>query len=190
MHVWIDIDDEKYVPLLSALISELKLKGHEVTITALNKKEIQKGIHDCDINAKVVGKIFSFLGLFKDDSNMLRAALLLDYIKDKHIHIAFSFGSTPLLYSCADKDLPIVLFLPDVEKRPHYIHFALGKCFFLTPDYVTDKKLEEMKIDPIKVRKYKVSNGIENLSSDINVIKEIVEKIEYFDRVLRHKLIA
>ena len=179
MHIWIDIDNPRPVPFLKAIINELKERGVTVTTTAQNSNPIKTALIENNLNAKVTGYIFSLFGLFLEQMNLIRTVFLLNYIKNRNIDAAFSFGSKPVLYACINRNIPLILFLDNYEQKPHHLHFALEKSFFIISENIQEQKLIEKGYDLKKIARYKGSIQKEDLNPDLKVIKEITDKIEF-----------
>lgn len=175
MHFWIDIDNSNDVPLIKALIVELKERGHAVTVTAQNSKEIKKTLEENNLNAKVIGMIFSIFGLFKEQLQLLRTAFLLDYLKQRKVDVAFSTGSKPMLYACIDQVLPIITLVKDKKYKPNEYSLALEKSFFIVSDSLHDQELIEKGFDLNKIAKY---NEKLFLNQDLKLTKDLANKIE------------
>ena len=179
MHFWIDIDNPNDVPLIKALTTELRERGHAVTITAQNSKKIKKVLEENNLNAKIIGIVFSIFGVFKHFSEMLRTAFVLDYIKQRTLNAAFSTGSKPMLYACIDQVIPIITLIKDKKYKPNKYSFALSKSFFIMPDTFHDQELIELGFDINKIKKYKALN---ELNPDLTTVKDLTNKIEYFSK--------
>lgn len=190
MNIWIDIDNPKHVVFYKAIITELKTRGHSVTITAQNSNLIKTTLKENQINAKITGSIFSFFGLLLEPLHSLRFFLLSEYIKDRKIDIAFSLGSKPMFYNCVSKNIPMILLLESLDKLPDKIYLAVEKMFFIIPEKVHDQTLIEARFDLKKVIKCKGSVKLEDYNFDPNIIKELVNKIEFCSMLLPQDLSA
>ena len=184
MHIWIDIDKKEHIPFLKAIIYELKERGHNVTITCPKSKEIIKLLENNKINARTISRIISFFGILLEPSNYIRAVLLLDYIKNRNINIAFSLGSVSQLHTILQTDIPIVLPVSNYEKRPNNLYFAYSKCFFMVPEDIPEQSLIEKGYDLKKIARYKSPIENASLENDAKFVKEIVNQIE----LLHHRI--
>lgn len=180
------MDNPKHVPFFKAVISELKERGHIVTVTCT--KSLNKISESNNINAKAIGSIVSFFGLFLEFSHFTRAMFLMDYVKIRNIDIAFSLGSKSVFYTCIQTNMPIILLLENIEKRPHRFYFVLEKGFFIIPEDVHDQTLIEKGYDLKKIAKYKGDIDLEN--SDIKSIKDIANQIEFLSGHIGNELRA
>ena len=189
MHIWIDIDKAKHIPLLKALINELKSRGHIITITAENKKEIKIALKQYQIDAKIIGSVFSIFGIFLDFSNSLRCALLMNYIKEKEsVDIVFSNGSIPLLSASFNKDLPMILLIMNIKEKFNNLHIGHTKCFFLLPDNISPDELKAAFYDTDRVFSFSSILLNSDIEQNSKFIKEITNKIEYLKEHLPAKL--
>ena len=190
MHIWLDIDNFKHIPFYKTLIAELKERGHTVTITAQNSREIKNALSQYQISAKVTGRIFSFFGMFFEQLNLIRSVLLLDYIKLRKIDIAFSLGSLPMLYTCVDADLPSILFLESYENKPHQLYLGLLKSYFILSDSFHDQLLIEHGYNSEKFRKYKGQIKKDDSNPDLKTIKEKVNQIEFLRNHIAEEVVG
>lgn len=180
MHIWIDIDKPELAPFYKSLISELESREHKVTVTAENKDIIKLALNDQNINAEYIGSSFSIFGLLEDKSTIIRSALLSDYVKEKGINLAFSFGSKVTLFTCIGLNINIVLFLDNLKEKINQIHFNLDNIFFIIPDSIPENSLTEKGFNLKKIAKFKGSIQKDAINPNPKVIKEIVSKIELF----------
>ena len=155
MQIWIDIDNEKHIPFYKALITELNKRGHQVTVTALDTKEIKAVLKEYKINAKVIGKIFSLFGLFEKFSEISRAILLKSYITPRRINLALSLGSKAMLTTCVSLDLPLVILLYNQAQKIHKYHFVFKKSYYIISDVIPEELFVKYFITPERIRKYK-----------------------------------
>lgn len=189
MHLWIDIDNYQFIPFLKELINELKERGHDITLTALNSPSIKDTLKNNSLEAKVIGNIFSFFGLFQRESALFRSALLANYIKERNVDTAFSLGSESMMYTCSNESIPTILLMDFFNQKPHPFYFLLENCTYLIPENISDKEMIEKRINLQRVAKFKGNIHIEGKNHDL-VIKELVNKIEYLSKVIPGKLIA
>lgn len=191
MHIWIDIDNPKHIPFINALTNELKNGGHWLTITAQNTSAIKKALKEYNLNVKITGFVFSIFGLFSEKLIILRTTLLKEYIANRKIDIAFSLGSIPMLYTCATNKLPLILYIDEYkENEISNLPIALENCYFIVSENVQDKNLLEKGFDLNRVRKYKGLVKKEDSNPNPILIKEIVNKIEYFSTLIPGKVEA
>ena len=179
MHIWIDIDNSKHILFAKAIITELRSRGHNVTVTAEDNDKIKKELEKNNTSASFIGAIVWFFGLFKEEIIMIRALNLKTYLKPRDIDVAFSFGSISAPYTCIDMNLPIILFLEDLEQKPNIIHFALERSFFIITENIPEQIILEKGYDLSKVGRYKGNTKKDDEKPDPKSIKEIVNKIEY-----------
>lgn len=182
MHIWIDIDNPKHTPFYKALISELKEKGHLVTVTAENTNEIKKALNEHSLDTKLIGVSFSIFGLFEESFHLFRAALISSHIKEKNIDVAFSCGSYPMLYECSSTNLPIILFIDNTEEKLHNFYFGLEKSFFMISDTIPTQSLIDKGAESNKIARYKGSIKKDDKNPDLKAIKEIASKIEFLSK--------
>ncbi len=179
MHIWIDIDNHKHVPFIKALVTELKEKGHNVTVTAEDRAEIKQAINKFSLETKLIVSTFSIFGMFEEQIIIIRAHLLSDYIKDKNITLAFSLGSRPIPRVCLELKIPIISLLEDYKQKIHWIYHTLYNSFFLISDTIPDSLMIEQGYDINLIAKYKGNSRLENLEHDIKAIKNIIDQMSY-----------
>ena len=179
MNIWLDIDNSKHIPFLKSLITELKQRGHAVTVTAENNKSIKQALGEHNLNAKVTGFTFSVFGLFEEQSYLFRTALVSDYIKKRNINIAFSLGSIPMLYECSSSNMPIILFIENTSEKIHQFYQVLEKCFLLISETIPEQLLVDKGFEVNKIIHYKGNIKKDDLNPDPKAIKEIADKIEF-----------
>ena len=180
MNIWIDIEIAEQVPFIKALSEELKSRGHTVIITTLDSKEIKKKISEHCIEATVLGKKVTFFGLFSEQADILRFTSLADHIQGFKFPIAFSLGSKPMLVTCTNLNIPIVLFLENHKDKIGWIHYALEKSYFIVQDTVTEQQILKQDINPKKIAKINQAIELKGASFSTRSIKEIASKIELF----------
>ena len=170
MHVWIDVDNPKHVPLVAQVIKELKERGHAVTLTAPRSKAIKKELEVHGLKVRFIGFVFSFFGLLLNQSNIFRTALMSDYIKIRNIDIASSLGSKTLLYLCSTSNIPMILLVENIEEKIDAFYLGYEKCFFIVHDFIHDQNLIEKGFDLNKTQKVKEMKA-----------KDVTNKIEFFN---------
>ena len=180
MKIWIDIDSPKYLPAYKAVIDELRKNGHYVLITAPKSGKLKKLLVENELIVSYVGYKFSFFGLFTEHFNLLRSAVIIDFLKDKNIDIVFSLGSKVMFYVCLDQNLPLALIQNDI--KPDKIETAFNKCFCLVPENIPEQHLIESGFDIRRVTRYKGTLNKEDISPDIKTINEIIGKIEFLSK--------
>ena len=188
MHIWIDIDRVECVAFTKAIVDELNKRGHKVTITAQNSKDIKNQLNKHNLNAKVIGFVFSMFGIFLKPLNMLRSFKLEDYIKSRNIDVSFSMGSTPMLYTCFSNKMLIILFLENKNQKVNKWHFIFDKICFIISDASFEEFLLEKGYELKYMQRYnRHSEPFCDNPSQI-LVKEIADKIEYL--ATSHNLIA
>lgn len=182
MHVWIDINNPKYIAFYKALVNELKERRHTVTVTAENTNDIKKALNEHSLDAKLIGVSFSIFGLFEESFHLFRTALVSSHIKGRNIDVAFSLGSYPMLYECSSTNLPIILFVDNVEEKIHNFYFGLEKSFFMISDSIPTQSLIDKGAESNKIARYKGSIKKDDKNPDPKAIKEIASKIEFLSK--------
>lgn len=182
MHLWIDIDNPKHVPFFKALITELKMRGHGVIVTAENSGGVKEAIKEHNIDAKVIGKVFSVFGILKEPTTLIRTVLICDYLKSRNITAAFSIGSNILIYACSNINIPLILFLGTFKHMPNKLHFGLEKCFFLVSENIPEQNLIDKGFDIKTIAKFKGNIELEDRNPDIKAINDLVSKIEFLSK--------
>lgn len=182
MHIWIDIDNHKHVPLVKALVIELKERGHEVTVTAEDKYEIKQALQQSALSAKHIGSVFSVFGFFEKQLVIIRSVLLVNHLQKKKINIAFSLGSRPMAYTCNNTSTPIILFIQDYKQKVHWIHIALNNSFFMFSDNTPDSLILEHGYALEWIVKYQGNLQLESTTHEIKTIKSIANQIEHSSR--------
>ena len=190
MHIWIDIEKIEHVPFISAVVNELKVRGHVVILTAPKSKKLSKVLENFNLTVHHIGKIISFFGLFLEFSTYMRTVIVLNYLKGRNINVAFSCGSKIMFLSCVDSGLPAILFVEDYKNRACKDFFLLKYGFFILPDSIQDQNLIEAGFDLHLVAKYKGTIQLKNQSHDLKTVKEIVNKIEFLSQHLPGEVTA
>ncbi|MBI3590065.1 MAG: hypothetical protein HY094_01645 [Candidatus Melainabacteria bacterium] len=176
MNIWVDIDELKFLPLLEALLEELQSRNHYVVITTENKKEIKDVLLQHNINVKCIGKIFSFYGLFINQSRIIRSFQLYEYVKYKNINVALSFGSFPLFYTCMYNNITTILFTDEYMAKICDLHYTYEHNYFIFPDFIPNETLISVGYDLSKVAKIKCLSPKEYIKKE--AIKEFADTIE------------
>ena len=180
MHIWIDIDNVKHVVFFKALIAELNNRGHQVTVTALDKKEIKEALEEHKINAKVIGKIFSVFGLFEEFFQMYRAALLKRYVFLRNINLGFSLGSRSMLTTCAYLKLPLAILLYHPMQKIHEYHFGFKKSYYIISDAIPEELITKYLISSKRIRKY---TGASDKEAPYIIHQHLVEICNHLDNL-------
>ena len=175
MNIWIDIDDLKTIPLIKALINELQIRGHQITLTAEDRKIIRSEIQNYGLNAEFIGKTFS---LFQEFSSSFRAALLVNYINKKNIDIAFSLGATPICHACSSLNLTIILLHSSSSEKFNKAYFILYNIIFLLHESVSTTYLIEKGYSTNNIMFFKNNLKKDALSHNERTIIEIATKLE------------
>lgn len=187
MHIWIDIDNLKHIPLAKAVLAELKQRGHSVTVTCEDEDKLKKELKNQDIIAQDVGVIVWFFGLFKQEIVMVRGLNLEKYIKPRNIDAAFSLGSLPMTYACfSNGNIPLILLLEKLEPKPDFVNLVIERGFFIVPEDIHDQTILEQGYDLNKIGKYKGSLNMTN--PELKPVKEIVNQIEILSYRISKKL--
>ena len=190
MHLWIDIDNPNHIPFIHALVNELKSRSHSISLTSVNSSSIPETLEENKLDIKKIGQVFSFFGLLMEPTTMFRAILLSKYIENRNIDIAFSLGSKSMLYSSAQLELPIILFLTSLKEKPHIFYFIMNKSSFLVSENIPDQMLIDKGYDLNKLVKFKGNVTAEDINVDLKVIKDIANKIEFLSGKLHGELTA
>ena len=190
MHIWIDIDKAYEVPLIKALSQEILSRGHFLYITAQNSSNIIKALGENNLNAEIIGGYISFFGIFSHWSNLFRASLLSAYIENQKIDIAFSLGSTPMVYSSTNQEISIILLIESYNEKANWLFFQLEKSYFLIPELVSEEQFLEKGININRIAKYTGVIQKNNPDPSLKAIKDIANKIEALSKVIPGKLLA
>ncbi|MBI2996182.1 MAG: DUF354 domain-containing protein [Candidatus Melainabacteria bacterium] len=178
MHIWLDIDNPKHIPFIKALSSELKSRGHDVTITAQNTSEIKKVLEENKLEAKIIGWIISIFGLFEEFSTICRSVFLNRYLTDRKINIAFSVGSKAQSYACISNNFPIILFIENILEKINPLYIEYDKFSFFISDNIPTQKIIEKGIDLNKIGIFKGIIKLNDLKFDNKTLNEMITQIE------------
>ena len=179
MHIWIDLDNHKHVPLVKAFSNELRGRGHTVTVTALNTNEIKNALKEHSFEAKVIGKIFSFFGLFEQSLYEVRIARIFDYLQFQgKLDAFFSLGSKTMLYSCLHYYFPIIFLLDAYKDKYNTWYPCLKRYCFIFPENTPDQIIIQQGYDIKSIVKYKGFIDKEGFNHSLISVKDIISLIE------------
>lgn len=177
MHIWIDIDKEEHTPFYIALINELEAKEHKITITAEDSTEIKNatnGFH-LPINYISNGSLF---GLFKSQLSAIRSDSLSNFIKTHLPVTAISLGSKPILYSCIELNINLILIIENFEEKFDQLFFKAYNMSYLIPEGMSEVFLLDKGYKSENIAKYKGPIQKNTKEQNSKLIKELVSKIE------------
>lgn len=178
MHIWIDIDNVKHIPLLCAIVIELKERAHLVTLTSTSSNEAKRLLQNLNLNVHRIGNTFSFFGFFEEQSILVRSSELTEYIKNRNVNVAFSLGSKSMAYTSTNLNLPIIILVEDINEKINWVYFTFDKCYFIIPDSVSEQPLIEKGFDIKKIAKYKGFIQKDETNPNLKIVKDIVNQIE------------
>ena len=178
MHIWIDIDNAKHVCFFKSLIAELNNRGHQVTVTAQDEKEVKEAFKKYQIEVKIIGKIFSVFGLFEKFFQMYRTALLKKYVFLRDVNLAFSLGSRSMLTTCAYLELPLVILLYHPMQKIHIYHFGYKKSYYIISDAISEELITNYCISSKRIRNYK---GVGDNEVPNSIYQDLVEICNHLD---------
>lgn len=180
MHVWIEIDNPSHIHFYKVLITELKNQDHIVTVTAPDKREVKDTIKEHNIQAKIIGEIPYFFGLFDTYFHVWRAAKLAVYLAPRKIDIAFLTESQSMFHACLNIKVPFALLIETLDKKPKIDYMISEKCLFLISDNIPDQNILEAGININKTAKHYGLVNKNDINQNLKSISDIVKNLEFF----------
>lgn len=174
MKLWIDINNEDQINIVTKLQPELISLGHEVVLTCVSNANIKNKI---PFEVKPLGFNIKFLDFMSENLDMLRSTFLSDYIEDLKINSIICLGSNPQVLSSVCLSLPIIYVIKDLNEKIPQIYFIHEQIKFLVEDGIPRQMLVNKNYPFDKTANFKGSIKKTEIGYELKSPKALAEQI-------------
>jgi uncharacterized protein len=151
--IWIDLANSPHVPLFEPVVTEGRVRGHELILTARDHAQTRTLAEDAWPDVTIIGGRSPSGRLAKGRSIASRALALQRFARSRRPEVALSHGSYAQVLAARAARIPAVTMM-DYEHQPaNHLSFRLARRV-IVPRLFPDEKLRRFGARSSKVVRY------------------------------------